>query len=335
MTLAIQSPPVQVFVADRSVEHTGADTLREQPKDDLTKIWERIDSKITSALKLPTSPSEIQAALADPQNRGIFAGVVELDLSRLELQSLPSQLAKLSSLKALDISHNSLREDCLECLVGFPKLENLTVYKVFSREDHLRIAKRLTDSFSLKHLTGDVNLQVIYGTVRSEAQALVSVWEKYRHFITEDQALNLAAEKNPSLREIFASSKPRPSEIRAFFNTCIESQVYCFDSIRALDLKNFNLGTLPSELGCMRMVQTIDLSHNNFWGITESTKKVFAHFKELTSLDFRVNSISPGKIQAIVKVLKDTLPKLQTVHFVSTQALVVRTQSTSQTCIVM
>ncbi len=323
----------------------------EERQKAIAAIWKKIVPELAYPLEI-SAPADMLNAFE--KYRRAFVNVTALDLSQtgvsclpaeifslpltflnvseLRLGHLPDELANLKQLKTL-IAVNILLRRVPSCLLGLPKLATLNLeLNLFSTEYQKDDARALAEISTLSTVRLDESLHRTYLMEVALSEALREIWSEHMKDIAGQPVLQAAVETRASLQDIFAIENPRPSQIRAFFTTCYNLKVYCFDHITLLNLKTFQVNRIPFELRCMRKVQIIDLSDNL---VINPISDVMTFFPDLTTLDLRNNPIPFNTYERIREKLAKSNPKLKDLHLPELPAQKPPTQHESRTCIVM
>lgn len=105
------------------------------------KIWGRVSERFNfNGNPPPNTLAEIKAWFNDPENAAQLNAVTELNLSSLELNVIPPQIAKFTQLRNLSLYNNQITD--ISVLKNLVQLQQLDLY-----------LNQITDISALGHLT--------------------------------------------------------------------------------------------------------------------------------------------------------------------------------------
>ncbi|XP_038844556.1 volume-regulated anion channel subunit LRRC8D-like [Salvelinus namaycush] len=176
------------------------------------------------------------------------AGLTELQLQDCRLERLPSALLALTSLRTLDLQHNSLRT--LEELLGLAHLRHLSCLRLA----HNRV---LALPASVGVLRALELLDLGYNQLQSLPPALFNLHHLRRLLLAGNLLDELPAEVGALtfLTELDLSGNRLESLPPELFSRCLE--------LRSLNVSHNSLGSLPPGLSNLSQLSCLDLRSNS------------------------------------------------------------------------
>uniref|UniRef100_A0A4W5LWK2 Si:ch211-106h11.1 n=1 Tax=Hucho hucho TaxID=62062 RepID=A0A4W5LWK2_9TELE len=193
-------------------------------------------------------PGELGSRLLVLTGLRRVAGLTELQLQDCHLERLPSALLALTSLRTLDLQHNSLRT--LEELLGLAHLRRLSCLRLA----HNRV---LALPASVGVLRALEILDLGYNQLQSLPPALFNLHHLRRLLLAGNLLDELPAEVGvlTFLTELDLSGNRLESLPPELFSRCLD--------LRSLNVSHNSLGSLPPGLSNLSQLSRLDLRSNS------------------------------------------------------------------------
>ena len=180
-----------------------------------------------------------------PMNWGNLEDLVELDLSGTAIEDLPSSMKQLTGLRRLYLTN-------CKNLSSLPRVIcNLTSLNFLSLSGCLKLDNM---PMNFGNLEGLVELD-LSGTAIREIPSCIFCLKNLKR-LSFQGCNGLLMTKNPDLMGLVLPS------------------VSGLCSLTALNIRNCNLQAIPSDIGCLSLLEELDLSENNFDFIPESINQL-------------------------------------------------------------
>ncbi len=240
----------------------------------LTTIWTKVQQRITfGGAPIPSNAEAIREWLKSPINADKIACITGLDLSKMNLNILPSEIGLFSRLRALNLSENRLTR--LPSEIG--NLFQLTM---------LNLSQNQLTNFALEIC----NLSQLY-TLNFSGNELASLPDSIGN-LSELNSLGVSANRLASLPDTIGNlSELDVLHLSANRLTNLPYSIGSLSRLTHLSLDNNELTSLPDTIGKLSQLEVLSLPQN-----------------QLTTLPYTIGKLSRLIVLDIFQNRLTTLP---------------------------